>query len=279
MSQSFLDESYDDYPRIEAAFQAALDESLHPRGREMLYEMVASLRLSRGASVLDLGCGEGQHSLRLARDFGFAVHAVDPVLRHIEIGNEALQTAATANPELRNLVRFDVGAAEALPVPDASVDLIWCKDVLVHVEALDRALAECRRVLRSRGFMLIYHSVFWTDRLKPGEAELISSPPGIFQTDPQRVEASFAAAGFSVTECIELASEWGEREEEETGAGGRRLIHTARLLRAPDRYITQFGQAAYDIMLGDCLWHIYRMIGKMSPRVYLLTIAGESGPS
>lgn len=33
----------------------------------------------------------------------------------------------------RKLVRFVLGAAEALPVQDASVDLIWCKDVLVHV--------------------------------------------------------------------------------------------------------------------------------------------------
>jgi hypothetical protein len=30
---------------------------------------------------------------------------------------------------------------------------------------------------------------------------------------------------------------------------------------------------AYDIMLGDCLWHVNRMIGKLSPRVYLLSIA------
>lgn len=49
MSQTFLDESYDDYPRTEAAFQAALDESLHPRGPELLYETQARpLRAGRG---------------------------------------------------------------------------------------------------------------------------------------------------------------------------------------------------------------------------------------
>jgi hypothetical protein len=51
------------------------------------------------------------------------------------------------------------------------------------------------------------------------------------------------------------------------------LLHAARLLRAPERYIAQFGQVAYDIKLGDCLWHIYRMIGKLSPRIYLLSAA------
>ncbi len=47
----------------------------------------------------------------------------------------------------------------------------------------------------------------------------------------------------------------------------------ARLLRAPDRFIERFGQAAYDIMLADCLWHVYRMIGKLSGRVYVLSRA------
>ncbi len=31
---------------------------------------------------------------------------------------------------------------------------------------------------------------------------------------------------------------------------------------------------AFDIKLGDCLWHIYRMIGKLSSRVYLLSAPG-----
>lgn len=58
--------------------------------------------------------------------------------------------------------------------------------------------------------------------------------------------------------------------QEDTGEPGRRLLHAARLLRDPERYIAKFGRSAYDIMLGDCLWHVYRMIGKLSARVYLL---------
>jgi hypothetical protein len=50
-------EDYDHYPRIEAEFQAYLDESLNPRGRELLYEIVGNLGLPQKADVLDLGCG------------------------------------------------------------------------------------------------------------------------------------------------------------------------------------------------------------------------------
>jgi hypothetical protein len=35
--------------------------------------------------------------------------------------------------------------------------------------------------------------------------------------------------------------------------------------------VGQFGQAAYDIMLSDCFWHVYRMLGKLQGRAYLLS--------
>jgi hypothetical protein len=31
------------------------------------------------------------------------------------------------------------------------------------------------------------------------------------------------------------------------------------------------GRAAYDMMLGDCLWHVYGVIGKLTRRVYVLS--------
>ena len=85
--------------------------------------------------------------------------------------------------------------------------------------------------------------------------------------DPRRTEA----AGLRVDDCIELGPEWGEFAEEQGGAPGRMLVHAARLLRDPSRFVDRFGRAAYEIMLGDCRWHAYRMLGKLSPRVYLLT--------
>ena len=276
-SPASLDEFYDDYGRIEVAFQVALDESLNPRGPALPYEMVSKLRLPPGAGVLDLGCGEGRHSIKLAERFDVVVGGIDPVPRHIELANEALDQAAKQNPQLHQLVRLALGVAEAIPMEDASVDLIWCREVLYHVAPLDTAFAECRRVLRPGGHMLISH-MFATDRLEPKEAErqwaTLDVPPAT--TRPEHIEAAFAGAGFMIAECIELTSEGGEYLQEATGDGGRRLIHAARLLRAPERYIAQFGRAAYDIMLGDCLWHINRMIGKLSPRVYLLRIPEKS---
>lgn len=272
ITSTFLGQFYDDYPRIEAAFEDALDESLNPRGPELLHEIVAKLGLPPETMVLDLGCGEGQHSIQLAEEFHVAVHGIDPVPRQIELANERL--AAKRNPELSKLVRFELGAAAAVPARDASIDLIWCREVLYHVASLDKTFAECRRVLRSGGHMLI-HQNFGTDRLQPREAEWLWATMGVVpdNANPQHFEAAFAGAGFQIDQCIELTSESGERAEEETGQAGRQLIHAARLLHDPERYIAQFGRTAYNIKLGDCLWHIYRMIGKLTSRLYLLKLS------
>jgi hypothetical protein len=49
----------------------------------------------------------------------------------------------------------------------------------------------------------------------------------------------------------------------------------ARLLRQPDRYIERFGRQNYDIAVADYLWHVYRMIGKLRERVYVLSLTGS----
>jgi SAM-dependent methyltransferase len=262
---------YDEFPRVEAAFHAALDESLRPRSPDLLYELIEGMELPEGSQVVDVGCGEGRHSYRLAERFGFSVVGVDPVPRHVEAGTAGLESL---DADVARRIRFTLGAAEALPVEDGAADLVWCRDVLLHVADLERAYAEFRRVLRDGGRALVYQ-MFATDRLEPREAGWLWQTLDLAEesVDPARTEAAIAAAGLRVDERIDLGSEWGEWSEERSGAVGRRLLQAARLLRDPERYRTQFGRRAYEIMLADCLWHVYAMIGKLERRVYLLAKA------
>jgi SAM-dependent methyltransferase len=264
------DPFYDEFSRVEETFKAVLDESLNPRGPDMLYDLVGALGLAPGTRVLDLGCGKGRDSLELARRFGFRVHGVDPVPHHSQVANSAL---LEEQRELRDLVEFRQGSAESVPAPDASIDLVWCREVLYHIEDLDVAFAECHRVLRLGGRM-VTSQTFGTPRLEPGEAVWWMSSRGVstaVNARPEHAEAALARCRFRIDESVDLGSEWGERGQETTGEAGRRLLHAARLLRKPELYVQRFGQSAYDIMLGDCFWHIYRMLDKLSTRVYLLT--------
>jgi SAM-dependent methyltransferase len=256
--------AHDAYDRIEEQFNEVLDESLDPAGPEVLYEYVAAMDLPAGAVAMDVGCGEGEYAVQLSRRFDLQVTGIDPVPRCVEV--------ARANAQPVEGVSFKVGAAQDLPVASASVDLIWCRDVLSLAGDLGRAYREFRRVLKPGGRALVYQ-MFATRALEPGEASFLLPVMGCSAAAmrPENTEAAISDAGLRIDRRVILGTEWGEYAQEHARLPGRHLLHAARLIRDPDRYVTRFGQANYDIKLGDCLWHIYRMIGKLSSRLYLLS--------
>ena len=240
---------------IEAQFHAALDAGLNPRGPDSLFAVVEGLGLPSGSSVVDIGCGRGLQALELSRRFGFNVIGIDPVYRQHDADLEAGSLK-------RGRVEFREGRAEAVPVPDATVDLIFCRESLMYAD-LGAAVSEFRRVLRAGGRGLVY-LVLTGPRMTDVEAADLWAPLAPNSLRPQDIEQALARARFVIDERIDYGSEWGEVAQERDGTPGQRLLYAARLLREPSRYINQFGKTNYDIMLGDCFWHIYRMIGKLT---------------
>lgn len=264
--------AYDEFPRIEKAFGEALDISLAPRGPQMMLDLARSYRLGAGRVVLDVGCGEGRHTLALAKALGVDVIGIDPVPRHLE-----LACAALAEGESRELVArtsFAMGAAEQLPIRRDAVDLIWCRDVLVHVQALELAFREMARVMRPGARALVY-GMFATDLLEPEEKGRLYGPLGVVpaSAETDNFERVIRPAGLTMYDKIEIGTEWGEHAEETTRKPSRLLLHAARLTRDKQRYVEQFGQSAYDVKLSDALWHIYGMIGKLTRRIYCLQLS------
>lgn len=115
--------------------------------------------------------------------------------------------------------------------------------------------------------------MFGTKWLEPREAEWLWDTMGVVpaSADLANTDAAIAAAGLRIDQSIPPGTEWGEWAEERNGKGGRKLLHASRLLRGRDAYVERFGQAPYDMMLGDCLWHVCGMIGKLTRRIYLLS--------
>jgi SAM-dependent methyltransferase len=261
-------QNHDTYDLIEGRFNAELDRSLGPSGPDSLLAYVAELGLPASAVAVDAGCGEGEYAVELATRFGCHVTGVDPVPR-------CVQTAQLAAPS-GCPVTFAVGTCDRLPLPSGSADLVWCRDVLSLVDDLDAAYREFRRVLKPGGRALIYQ-MFTTSLLEPAEAAFLLPVMGCWAAAmrPENAEAAVARAGLRVDRCVVLGTEWGEYYHEHVPERSRHLLHAARLKRDPERYIARFGKQNYDIKLGDCLWHIYRMIGKLSGRVYLLSAPGD----
>lgn len=61
-----------------------------------------------------------------------------------------------------------------------------------------------------------------------------------------------------------MAASGASESKSAKGTARQRLLYAARLLRQPQWYISQFGETNYNIMLGDCLWHVHRMIGGLA---------------
>jgi demethylmenaquinone methyltransferase/2-methoxy-6-polyprenyl-1,4-benzoquinol methylase len=99
-------------------------------------QTVGELRLSPGATVLDLGCGTGD-LCDVVAGAGYSPIGVD-------FSAGMLAAAHTRAP----LARAD---ALALPVPDASVDGVVSGFALRNFVDLDRFFRECARVLRPGG--------------------------------------------------------------------------------------------------------------------------------
>jgi SAM-dependent methyltransferase len=93
--------------------------------------------------ALDLGCGEGRFC-RLLQGLGIATVGIDPTTALIEHARR-LDPAGD----------YRLGRAEALDIPDASVDLVVGYLSLIDIPDLPAAICEVKRVLRPGGSFLI----------------------------------------------------------------------------------------------------------------------------
>ncbi|NYI70543.1 ubiquinone/menaquinone biosynthesis C-methylase UbiE [Naumannella cuiyingiana] len=103
---------------------------------------VAALR----GRVLELGAGRGANFARLAP--GIAWIGLEPNRRLRD--RLAVRARASGHPAAPLAAR-----AEAVPLPDASVDAVLATTVLCSVDEVARALAEAYRVLRPGGRVVL----------------------------------------------------------------------------------------------------------------------------
>jgi SAM-dependent methyltransferase len=131
--------------------------------------IIADLNLPAGSTGLDVGCGVGLYGLWLAEAVGSAGHVIgmEPEAERVEAAR-ALVSGRPAAPRLE----FRMGDATAIPLPDRSVDWVWCGDVLHHIVETERALREFRRVVRPGGRIIIKESQVLSALFLPGHPEL-----------------------------------------------------------------------------------------------------------
>jgi SAM-dependent methyltransferase len=96
--------------------------------------------LQPGERVLDLGCGAGRFVAALRQAGADAIG--------VDLAEGALERAR------RNVPGADFSTTTET-IPDSSVDLVWCSEVIEHVPDTAVLLSEARRVLKTGGRILV----------------------------------------------------------------------------------------------------------------------------
>jgi ubiquinone/menaquinone biosynthesis C-methylase UbiE len=121
------------------------------------------LRLRAGHRLLDLGCGDGRHTLAATRR-GCRVVAFDTGFWEL-VKVIALLLDEQAARDLADRVRPVVGDAAHLPFPDATFDRVICAEILEHLPDDNAALHEACRVLRPGGLLALSVPSHFTERV------------------------------------------------------------------------------------------------------------------
>ena len=119
------------------------------------------LNLKRNDLLLDMGCGEGRHTIgayieKPVNSFGF-----DLSYKDLQIAKERLNDFDVSNK--REICQFGVGDINALPFKDESYDSVICSEVLEHVDSPEDSIKELIRVLKPGGWGYLS----WTNWYSP----------------------------------------------------------------------------------------------------------------
>ena len=244
---------------------AALDRSLDPRGPDSMVEL-ATERLTAESVVADVGCRDGAYLIQLARASGARGVGIDPVSRLIARAREAVAEAG-----LESRIDLLEGVMQEIPYPDASFDLVWCRDVIEVVEELEAGIIEMARVLRPGGHLIVF-TVFATERLEPSEMTLIGQSLAVLpeNLNEETVTTAFTNVGLSVVSKDVIGTEWREYDEERTQPVSRDLLRLARLRRQREQIIATAGADIYGHIESTLNWQVYQFLGKLLPAIYVL---------
>ncbi|MDT0329734.1 class I SAM-dependent methyltransferase [Nocardiopsis lambiniae] len=125
----------------------------------------------RGDRLLDIGCGDGAHTVEIADDY-VRVDAIDLEPQRLDLFAERI-----AGTPLEDRIGLHKMSADSLAFDPNTFDRVTAFEAIEHIDDLGSALGEIHRVLKpggafslttsNRWFPFETHGVLWGDRRMP----------------------------------------------------------------------------------------------------------------
>ena len=154
--------------------------------------MLDWLEPKEGEKILDIACGGGALSLKIAEK-GCEVYGVD-------LSEDAINSAKRLAEREKIACKFEVGSAEDLPYPDGYFDKVVCSSSLEHFKDDIKALKEMHRVLKPNGKLVLTTDSFnypISDELKEKHREIAYV---VNYYTPEKLKERFEQSGFTMNQ-------------------------------------------------------------------------------
>ena len=152
--------------------------------------MLEYLDSKEGERILDVACGMGELSLKIAKK-GYKVYGID-------ISENAISSAKRLAEREKIACEFKIGSAEDLPYLDGYFHKVVCSSSLEHFKDDIKALKEMHRVLKTNGKVVLTTDSFTypiSDELKEKHREIAYV---VNYYTPEKLKERFENAGFEM---------------------------------------------------------------------------------
>lgn len=169
--------------------------SIHPKHLVKIEEPWYLREIKEDDVVLDLGCGNGQHSLKTASK-AKKVIGVDYNSLQLEIAKKQAK-----DKKIKNASFLKYNLEKKLPFDNYSFDKILCLDVLEHLNKRKQFLLEIKRVLKSKGIAFIAvpnKNTSWKKLQKKVGLNFYSDPDHKIEYSLSEIKKLLALSGFEM---------------------------------------------------------------------------------
>ena len=112
-----------------------------------------NLNLSNDEFLLDMGCGEGRHSIGAYIETQANILGLDLSMKDLKIAQNRLNDFDTSN--IKSVCQFGEADIISIPLLDSSLDAVICSEVLEHVNSPQESIKELIRVLKPGGILAL----------------------------------------------------------------------------------------------------------------------------